>query len=654
MSLKASPKSTPINLELQSLSINESDIYETPQIEILPEKSNSHASKLPTSRLVQTSFYDPDDNLISPVKEVHIEAKTPLNELVMALQDLLDVNTTATSRERLQTKSIQLRILNNESYQNFPWPKSEVKDGNYELGSGGKLIWDQLENMNSNWTKSREILLNYDKNLKKIEHPILVVQTIRGDEDTNSPSSPISKTDIVGIFNRKLEMEPNFKKEDDQVYSAVRLPENFVSMEIENQKIKDEDEINSIKLIDKNKNEIEEKIECGINDQIPKKIDEKASNQIESQKRKSEGVGNLEIPEEQEETVPSFFQLQIKSPSELWLEGQNKQQANNIFSIENLPLSEDLEKEISKEHILLSSESTTPCWSDCDEVTEDELSTPNGYFKNRKDSNIDFRFEKKSPRSSRDLEIYRRFHESAISYANEDEEAFFPSTPKSIPEVYETRNTLNEKHQTTKLDLDKIVKDAVVRKLNKIKNGYLDPLVSPIFNLNEDMIYDQQALYGQGFNQDMSISQEQNELQQLELMYGYNLYEQGDKIFSQNSPAYFMSPSAKDYGSMLGINPDQNLLNDYGTNSLNYMSHNLPYINSAIANYPNNDYYINNLVGLPYTNHYPLGNQGAYPLNNSHQLGFGNSNFNPTYMLKNQMNIPSPVMWTRAHSHGVF
>ncbi|RKF60508.1 hypothetical protein OnM2_050058 [Erysiphe neolycopersici] len=663
MSLKASPKNNPTKKNIpepQTLSVDGLDICKAPisqNDEVVPEKSNSYTSKLPTRRLVQIGFYDPDDNLISPAKEVYIEANTLLNELVLTLQDLLDLNTAAASRERLKTKSIQLRILDHESYQNFPWPKIEIKDGNCELDCGGKLIWDQLESMDSNWTKSREILLKHDTNLKKIQHSILVVQTISSNENTSSLPGPIPTTDNVGIINRKLEMEPNFKKKDDQDHSAVRIPEISSGTEFHNQKIKDE--AVSMKPIDKNKNDIEEKLEHEGNDNIQKKIDKKALTQIENPNRKSEGVGNLKIQEEQEETIASLSQCQIISPSEVWVEEQNKKQTNNILSIENLQLSADIERENSTEQIILSSESTTPCWSDCDEVTEnDELLTKNGYFKNREDSHKDSEPGKIRPGLTRDLEKYRRFHESAISYANEDEDAFFPSTPKSITEVYfvdETRETSSKKHQATQLDLDKIVKDAVVRKLNKIRCGYLDPLASPIFNLNEDMIYNQQALYDQGFNQYMNISQEQNELQQLELMYGSNLCEQKDEFFSKNTPAYFMSPSAQDYGIMLGVNTEQqNSLNDYGTNPLKNMSHNLPYTNGAIANYLNNDYNMDNLMGLPYTNPYTQGNPGAYFLNNSYQLGTENSNFNPTYMLKNQMNIPSPLVWNRAHSHGVF
>lgn len=662
MSLKTSPKSTPTEKvpDPESPSNDESDIYEIPtsqDIEINPKIFNSHTSKLLSSRLVQVRFYDPDGNLISPAREVHIEAKTLLNEVVQKLQDLLVVNTTATSREFLQAKSIQLRILDHESYQNFLGSKSEVKGGDYEPGHDGKLIWDQLENMDFNWTKSLEILLKNEKNPVKSEHSFLVVQTIPFTEDTSSLPGLVSRTDNESILNSKLETEPNLKR-DDREYSEVKLTETLIGMETHNQKEQDKDETNSMKLIDKNKNEPKKKIEYRGNDHILKQIDEKMTTPIGNLNQKSKGVGNLKIREEQEATLPNFFQCQITSPLELCVEGQNRRQANNKICIRNLQLSENMERESNKEQIILSSENTTPCWSDCEEVIEDnELSTQSEYFKNRKDTHKEFRSGRISLRSSRDLEIYRRFHESAISYANEDEEAFFPSTPKSIPEVHiidETRKTFSEKHQATQLDLDKIVKDAVVRKLNKIRHGYLDPLASPIFNLNEDMIFDQQALYSQGLNQDMSMSQEQIELQQLELLYGYNLCEQGDEFFSKNSPTYFMSPAAKDYGSMLGINPEQNLPSNYGANSLNYIGHNLPYINSTIANYPNNDYNMDNVAGLPYMNPYTMGNPGAYLLNNSHQLGSGNSNFNPTYILRNQMNIPSPPMWNRVHAHGVF
>lgn len=650
MSLQTSLKAIPINrdTENQSKFINGKEILEISvcqDSEVLSEGTKSHTSKLLASHPVKISFYNPQDSLISPVKEAHIEEKTSLEELASTLQDLLEGITTGLC-EPYQIKSVHLRILNQESYRNFSWPTPETKDGNDIQEYSEKLIWDQLEKMEADWIKFRSKILTDDKNPKKIRYPILVVQTIRSYEDTRSLPNP---ADNELTSTQKLTISSNSEKEDVEksVIGSVSEIPFFTKRHNTETNFKDDENIG--KPIIENENEIEEGFEIRNKDLMPKNLVEKASTQLEMQNREIVENGDPKI----QETLPSQLKSQMDSPDPS-MEEQNKSSISNIVPIENLQTIGDLEKRKINAQII-PSESAFTCLPDCHEI-DNKLSSQDKGLKTTTNSFKDFKAGYLSPKLTRDLEKYRRFHESAVSYANEDEEVFFPLTPDSTPKLYnvsENQQALGDKHQITQLDLDKIVKDAISRKMNKKRISNLELQVSPILNLSEDMIYDQQYLLGQGFTQDMSISQEQSELQQLELMYAYNMYEQGDKTHNQISPGYYLSPISKNYAGMPSMIPEQNLLSDYGVDELNYMGHNLPYISGGIVDYPNNDYNPNNLYSSPYSTPNMLGSSGAYYMNNSYHFDSGYPHINSKYVLKNRMNIPSPRMWNKAHSRGV-
>ncbi|RKF77181.1 hypothetical protein GcC1_066018 [Golovinomyces cichoracearum] len=638
---------------------------------ILSHKITLDAPKLLPDRSIRISFYNPFDKPLFSIKDTYITAKTQLKDLIITLQNLLDNTIASESLESLLVKKIMFRGSIHQSCDRFSSHKSQFKDNSGRLILTQKADYGHVEKMGIYWTKIRDtILIDEESFIQRNKTPILEVYTIHKDLNAQSESM-VEVKDATDCQNEiATPLKPNAGRNDSIIVEALGI------LQIPNDSMRDKNELGCSKTsINENKGDFQqfersEKQESGDKEMAESNLIERmvternpeTSNPIEDRKKKEkkensqadfliDNVPSLVRPQEKEQS-PSYSHTSFITSPKNWggdrkARGLNKAKAT--LYLENLD----------------RNKFTTSHWSNHSSFVEDGFSVKEVDNEDKIPLTPESRAGRLTPKLAKELEIYRRSHESAISYANEDEEAFFPSSPTTIPTASTTRESrsfFNEKRQMTQLDLDKIVKDAVVRKMNRRRNANPNTLTNLEGNWNNDMAMDRLLFHSPGFTQDLSYNQEYIEFHQGENLPPGKLDESKEKMGGNDdprSPMYYSSPCNQTDIGMSSIKAEipyfmMNSFNPLEAESFHHMNQNLNFINSSIDGYANDAYSTGNLFDVAGGNYCAPRNSGGYFMDYSRHNGSDGGKNLPTHFFNNQMKFQDQFSWNRAYSNGIY
>ncbi|TQS36972.1 hypothetical protein Golomagni_02570 [Golovinomyces magnicellulatus] len=635
---------------------------------ILSRQIKSDALKLLPSRSIRITFYDSFDKPLFSIKETCITAETQLKDLVITLQNLLDNTITAEPQESLLVKKILLRGSIHQSCDRFSSNISQSKDTSDGVILNRKVESDHVEEMGIYWTKIRDIvLIDEESFIQRIGTPILEVYTIHKDLNVQPDSIAEAKDADACKHEIATPSKPSTALNDSIIVESSGI------LQISDDSVREKNELGSLKTaIDENKDGVrqhdrsekqdsrdEEMMENNLIKRTVTKSNPEILNPIESRKKKEKKENNStdlpidKFPNLVKEQSPSYSHTSfpIKSPKN-WggdqkVRGLNKAKAT--LYLENLD----------------RNKSVTAHWSNNNSFVENGFPVQEVDIEDKVPLTTESRTGRITPKLAKELEIYRRSHESAISYANEDEEAFFPSSPTTVPIAStprEARSLFNEKRQMTQLDLDKIVKDAVVRKMNRRRNANLNNLTNLEGNWNNDMIMDQLVFHSPGLTPDFSYNQEYIEFHQGENMHPGNLDESKEKMSGNDdphSPMYYSSPYNQTNTRITGINAEKpyfvmNSFNPLEAESFSHMNQNLNFINSGIDGYVYDDYNTANLFDVAGGNSCAPKNSGGYFMDHGRLNGSDGCKNLPTGFFNNQMKFQDQFAWNRGYTNGIY
>ncbi|RKF73822.1 hypothetical protein GcM1_242070 [Golovinomyces cichoracearum] len=638
---------------------------------ILSHQITVDAPKLLPDRSIRITFYNPFEKPLFSIKNTYITAETQLKDLVITLQNLLDNTIASEPHESLLVKKIMFRGSINQSCDRFSSHKSQFKDNTCGQIFTQKADSGHVEEMGIYWTKIRDTILSDEEGfIQRNKTPILEVYTIHKDLNAQSESMVEVKDATACQNDIATSLKPNAGRNNSIIVEALGI------LQIPNDSMRDKNELGCSKTsINENKGEFQqydrsEKQESGDKDMAESNLIERivternpvTSNPFEDRKKKEEkennqtdflidNVPSLVRPEAKEQS-PSYSHTSFITSPKNWGEDRKARGLNKAKATLYL-------KNLDR------NKSTTAHWSNDNSFVEDRFSVQEVDNEDKIPLTPESRAGRLATKLAKELEIYRRSHESAISYANEDEEAFFPSSPTTIPTASTTRESrsfFNEKRQMTQLYLGKIVKDAVVRKMNRRRNASPNTLTNLEGNWNNDMAMDRLLFYSPGFTQDLSYNQEYIEFHQGENLLPGNVDESKGKMGGNDdprSPMYYSSPYNQTDIGMSSINSEipyfmMNSFNPLEAESFHHMNQNLNFTNSGIDDYANDDYSTANLFDVASDNYYAPKNSGGYFMDHScYNRSDGGKNL-PTHFFNDQTKFQDQFSWNRAYSNGVY
>lgn len=581
----------------------------TQSTKILSDEITLYTPNRLTSRLLQIKFYNSDDSL-SLTKEISLTPMIELEDLTLKLQGFLNKSLSAGNREISLVDSVQISILT-EPRQSFPWLKTSIENTNEDTDDlSERLTCNSMkEKMNLFWACFRDLLLIDDHEItKNYGFPVLKVKTVlstnklkcsRGgiltddshilDAKLKDISSPVNENGVLvkrtpAIFERSAPENPGTDCETQRNW----IPQSITDHTMKSQRQETENG-SKIKEAEKTVND-----DISIKYEAPNR-DNKKFNDSENQRNEENSPSDLFLGQ--------FFDLK-----EQWEKCSQTGNPFTIYSNKDLGIQEGLDVE-NNIHSLFSMihpnhmDEISAYWNGYDYHIDGSLSAkiaaPNykdSFYRGAEIDSVDTRLMK-------DLEKYRKMHESAISYADEDEEAFFPPTPnpdKTIGTSVREEPNLNGKRQMTQLDLDKIVKDALTRKMNKLKSAHQYPsLASPNLNWCDGMTDNRLGAIGNNFDPNLNIFLEHDKVLPPEKIYPYGFCDSGESMFGnsrQHFPAYYnIGHPDQIYETMSHIDPELIPLvtlsspNNDNIDTLEFMSQNLHNIDNAMMIQPANN-----------------------------------------------------------------